>query len=149
MHLNGFKYHCLCSNVTLFMKGLLLPTSVIGHCVLSSWRWARRCRFSSLQDLSMLYLAVRLLIALCITQREAQISRVVCLWFIFWAIKGFWFDVSWGSWPWASVDFMYVFLCFIFLSRCYFSEVLLFFWLSQKIHVYTGSKNPQEIDLFT
>lgn len=62
--------------------------------------------------LSMLYLAVRFLIALCITQREAQSSRVVYLWFIFWATKGFWFSVSWGSWPWPSVDFMYVFLCF-------------------------------------
>lgn len=75
-------------------------------------------------------------------KREAQSSRVVCLWFIFWATKGFWFSVSWGSWP--SVDFMCVFLCFIFLSRYYFSDVLLFFWLGRNIDFYTGSKNPKK-----
>lgn len=62
-----------------------------------------------------------------------------------WATKGFWFNVSWGSWPWPSVDFMYVFLCFIFLSRCYCSDVLLFIdWVKTYTFI-LGQKNPNKL----
>lgn len=63
----------------------------------------------------------------CFVHHAERISEQQgSLWSIFWATKGFWFDLAWGLWPF--VDFMYVFLCFIFLSRCYFWDGLCFFF---------------------